>query len=486
MNLDFDKTRLTKKKGNYHTGDSIHLADPSLHARAQDYKRVLSGKMRAVAAQDIARIQASRGYIATRKYDGEFALVFFDGEKLISVNPGGTVRIGLPCFEEAEKLLKAAKVKSCVLGCEIYMQAENSKGLRIHQVVSVLRNPKSEADMERLGLAVFDVVEHDGEKIDSLKKAFGLLDKWFAKGKLVQVVEHVQTKKTDEILALLADWVIEKGSEGLVLQHDTANWYKIKLRHNLDAAIIGYSEGSDERKGLLHDLLVAVVRNDGTFHELTRVGGGFTDEERKEIAGTLRKLIVPSDYVAVNNDYVAYEMIKPGPVIELSCLDLITESSRGGPVNRMVLKWDGKRYNALSRMPLVSVISPQFVRIRDDKEASIEDANIRQVSEMVPVIATEKSAEDTTSAPSQILQREVYTKTMKDKLMVRKLLLWKTNKEEKPEFPAYVVYLTDFSPNRVDPLQREIRIAETESAARKHYERMAKENFIGGWGKLGE
>ncbi len=486
MNLDFDKTRLTKKKGNYFTGDSIHLADPSLHARAQDYKRVLSGKMRAVAAQDIARIQASRGYIATRKYDGEFALVFFDGEKLISVNPGGTVRIGLPCFEEAEKLLKTAKVKSCVLGCELYIQSENSKGLRIHQVVSVLRNPKSEADMERLGLAVFDVVEDDGEKIDSLKKAFGLLDKWFAKGKLVQVVEHVQTKKTDEILTLLADWVIDKGSEGLVLQHDTANWYKIKLRHNLDAAIIGYSEGSDERKGLLHDLLVAVMRNDGTFHELTRVGGGFTDEERKTIAADLKKRIVPSDYVAVNNDYVAYEMIKPGPVIELSCLDLITESSRGGPVNRMVLKWDGKRYNALSRMPLVSVISPQFVRIRDDKEATIEDVNISQLTDIAPVASAEKSAEDTTSAPSQILQREVYTKTMKDKLMVRKLLLWKTNKEEKPEFPAYVVYLTDFSPNRVDPLQREIRIAETESSARKQYERMAKENFIGGWGKLGE
>ncbi len=237
---------------------------------------------------------------------------------------------------------------------------------------------------------------------------------------------------------------------------------------------------------MLHDLLVAVVRNDGTFHELTRVGGGFSDEERKTIAADLKKRIVPSDYVAVNNDYVAYEMIKPGPVIELSCLDLITESSRGGPVNRMVLKWDGKRYNALSRMPLVSVISPQFVRIRDDKEATIEDVNIHQLTDMVPVVSAEKSAEDTTSAPSQILQREVYTKTMKDKLMVRKLLLWKTNKEEKPEFPAYVVYLTDFSPNRVDPLQREIRIAETESAARKQYERMAKENFIGGWGKLGE
>jgi hypothetical protein len=200
----------------------------------------------------------------------------------------------------------------------------------------------------------------------------------------------------------------------------------------------------------------------------------------------LKKRIVPSDYVAVNNDYVAYEMIKPGPVIEMSCLDLITESSRGGPVNRMVLKWDGKRYNALSRMPLVSVISPQFVRIRDDKEAVETDVNIRQLTELAPVTATEKAAEDPAGEPSTLLEREVYTKQMKGNLMVRKLLLWKTNKEDRAEFPAYVVYLTDFSPNRRTPLERDIRIAQTESAARKHLKRMAEENFIGGWEKVGE
>ncbi len=486
MNLDIDKPRLTKKKGDYYTTDSIHLADPSLHAKAQDYKRTLGGKMRAVSAQDIGRINASRGYLATRKYDGEFSLILLNGEKLISVNPGGTVRIGLPCFEEAEKLLKAAKVKSCILGGEIYMQAEQSKGLRIHQVVSVLRNPKSEADMARLGLAIFDVVEANGEKVESIKKGFQLADKWFGKGKLVHPVEHIATKKTDDILELMADWVIDKGSEGIVLQHDTANWYKIKLRHNLDAAIIGYSEGADERKGMLHDLLVAVMRTDGTFHELTRVGGGFSDEQRKEIAAEMKRRVVPSDYVAVNNDYVAYEMIKPGPVIELSCLDLISESSRGGPVNRMVLKFDGKRYNALSRMPLVSVISPQFVRIRDDKEATVEDVSINQLTEMVTVAAAEKPADDNAGKPSTLLEREVYTKQMKGNTMVRKLLLWKTNKEDKPEFPSYVVYLTDFSPNRVEPLQREIRIAETEPAARKHYKRLAEENFIGGWDKIGK
>jgi hypothetical protein len=65
--------------------------------------------------------------------------------------------------------------------------------------------------------------------------------------------------------------------------------------------------------------------------------------------------------------------------------------------------------------------------------------------------------------------------------MVRKLLMWKTNKEKTGQFPAYVVYLTDFSPNRENPLDRDIKIAPTEAAAKKHFEKLAKAKFVGGW-----
>jgi len=198
----------------------------------------------------------------------------------------------------------------------------------------------------------------------------------------------------------------------------------------------------------------------------------------------MKRRVVPADYVAVNNDYVAYEMIHPGPVIEISCLDLIPESARGGPVNRMVLEFDGKRFNALSRMPLVSVISPQFVRYRDDKEANVEDANIRQISDLTAIADADKPANDTELTPSKLLERTVYTKTMRGNRMVRKLLLWKTNKDEGPDFPGYVVYLTDFSPNRMNPLERDIRIAQSERSARQMFHEMAKKNFVGGWEKV--
>ena len=95
MNLKFDKKKFTCKY-DYCIGKSTDLEDPSLHVRAQEYKRKIGGLMRALPAEDIARMPRARAMFVSRKYDGEMALVFFDGTKIISVNPGGTVRVGLP------------------------------------------------------------------------------------------------------------------------------------------------------------------------------------------------------------------------------------------------------------------------------------------------------------------------------------------------------------------------------------------------------
>ena len=99
LNIDFDKERFTCKRGDYYVGKAGDLADPSLHLRVQEYRRKLSAMMKPLSGDDIFKIPKAKGYYATRKYDGEFTVVAWNGKKLISVNPGGTVRVGLPCFE---------------------------------------------------------------------------------------------------------------------------------------------------------------------------------------------------------------------------------------------------------------------------------------------------------------------------------------------------------------------------------------------------
>ena len=81
---------------------------------------------------------------------------------------------------------------------------------------------------------------------------------------------------------------------------------------------------------MLHDLLLGVVRPDGSIHTMARVGGGFSDEQRQELLVDLQGMVVDSEYAEVNSDHVAYRMVEPHWVIEISCLDLISQNTRGG------------------------------------------------------------------------------------------------------------------------------------------------------------
>lgn len=111
-------------------------------------------------------------------------------------------------------------------------------------------------------------------------------------------------------------------------------------------------------------------------------------------------------------------------------------------------------------MPLASVISPQFVRRREDKQSHPSDVRIDQVSDRVEVGLTDVDAKSFNLPRSAIVRREVFTKVLKGETMVRKFVLIKTNKSEtSDEFPAYVLHFTDFSPNRKDPLAREVIVS---------------------------
>ena len=76
LKLDFDKKKFTCKF-DYCIGKATDLADPSLHVKSQDYKRRVSGAMKALSAEDAFRLPKARGYFVSRKYDGENAMVFF-------------------------------------------------------------------------------------------------------------------------------------------------------------------------------------------------------------------------------------------------------------------------------------------------------------------------------------------------------------------------------------------------------------------------
>jgi hypothetical protein len=144
-----------------------------------------------------------------------------------------------------------------------------------------------------------------------------------------------------------------------------------------------------------------------------------------------------------------------------------------------------RKYNVITKLPLASIISPQFVRRRADKSVVSQDIRIAQVTDLVDVPGVNRDSRQMTLPVSEILRREVYTKELKGQSMVRKFLLWQTNKQTgNDEFPAYVAHYTDFSPNRKDALAREILVSSSRSQIKALFEELKQDNVKSGWQRI--
>lgn len=473
------------KLSNYATAPATGLNDPALLPLVRQYKRQVASRLFPLSQPDIDRKLPDAEYHVSRKIDGEFSVIVYRDGHLLTLNPGGTVRMGLPFLDEAKKLLDQSKVEQAVIAGELYVTNDENRRPRVHDVVSVARQPKSAEDLLRIRFAVFDIISINGDAVESdYADVWQRIEETFKLGESVHPVETVKLKGRQEVETQFEKWVEDQGAEGIVARSDSAGNFKIKPRHNIDAVVIGFTESTDDRQGMLHDLLLGVARGDGSVHALCRVGGGFPEEKRRELLSDLQDIVVDSEYAEVNSDHVAYQMVEPKWVVEISLLDLIAQNTRGGSINRMVLNWnkDASTYEVVRRLPLVSVISPQFVRIREDKSFNSADVRISQVTDIVPVAFSEISVSEMEMEASTVEQREVYVKTLKGQQLVRKFVRWKTNKvTEGGDFPAHVVHYTDFSPTRKVPLAREVRVSNSEEQIKQLYQELKDANIKKGW-----
>ena len=487
-----DKSRIDFKIGNYGVAPGTALEDTMWLPRVQAYRRQIGARMIAFDKSTAAKKIPGGQFFVSKKIDGEFNVLIFEKDQAILVNPGGTVRIGLPVLEEAASLLKKAKISNAMIPGELHVRCDDGKRARVHDVSRFARKPENQDQVDRLCFAPFDILELDDEEwaedFDATWKK--ITETFSGADRAVPGGETEMAEGAKGVLQHFDEWVEEEGGEGVVARSDERGWFKIKPRHSLDVCVIGFAEGTDDRAGMLHDLLLGIYRADGSVHVLGRVGGGFSDDERRDFLSDLRDLVVDSGYAEINSDRVAYEMVRPEWVIEISCLDLISNTTRGATIDRMVLEWEPDKeeegkgiWKTARRLPLCSVISPQFKRVRDDKTPGLESCRFSQLTDIVEIEMADATSEDLQLPKSELMKREVKVKELKGKLMVRKLTMWKTNKEEltRGEFPAYVVHLTDFSPNRKDPLKREIRVSDSKDQIFALFDSLAEKVFVKGW-----
>jgi len=186
--------------GPYRIGTVDDLNEDGLLRIVRMRRRQLGQMTMALDTESAKRRIPDGEYQISQKIDGEFTmLIYRDGEACI-LNPGKTLRAGAPFLDEAISHLKNAGVKKALIGGEFYVQRTEG-------------------------------------------------------GKLIHPVKTVIGENSAAVLKQYDAWVDEGGHEGVVARSPNAGVFKVKPKHNLDLAVIGFTESTDDRQGMLHDML---------------------------------------------------------------------------------------------------------------------------------------------------------------------------------------------------------------------------------------
>ncbi len=459
------------------------IIDAESQAKAAAYKKDFLKQFISINQNQIDQRLGGEKYYVTRKYDGEYAIIFFENKTAVTINRSGRVRQGIPCIDETAKVLTKAGVKEAIIPAEIYVY-EKDKRTRTSDLMSVLAGKD---DINKLRLAAFDLLELDNKvfKPETYQDTIERLKELLKGGEKIHPVDMVVAPTNKEVKDIYNKWVHEEFTEGLVVRSTMPFVFKIKPRHNLDTVIIGFTEGTGDQKGKVRTLLVALMPEAGQYQLAGHVGGGISENLKAELYKRFTKKIIRSEFIETDSNFVAFRMIEPETVMEVEVNDVIYETYNG-KITNSVLEITDDTYRLHSTVEGFSFIAPVFQRIRDDKKADEHDVRLSQIED---ISNSEPEDRETIDVPtrtvdmpkSKLMVRDVYRKDMGTKIMVQKYLIWKTNKEESGDYTAYVFYYTNFSSERKDPLQREVNISDSFEQLFKLKDKAAEENVKKGW-----
>ena len=430
-----------------------------------NYKSRVASRLRAVARDQIAAfVPDNVDFFVSAKLDGHFAGLSVKAGRATFYNRTGKA-LSLPRLEaEAVRLLTG----DVLLAGELHVSQEGRA--RSFHVSEALADESG----HDLRFAAFDIIGA-AEPLDAVLKK---LSQWLPAEGRIHCVAQTPVAGRAALLECYVELVEKQGFEGLVLRARDFPGYKIKPRHSLDMAIIGFSEGSGDQKGLLRSVLLGLMEEDGSMRVIARAGTGFSDEQRLDFLRRFRAMAAKSEFVEVSEKQTAFEMIRPELVAEVSCIDFLTQDG-GRPVAKMGLAFDPERgWLTLDPRPSVNFIAPVFLRLREDKSVVPHDVRLSQLTDLVEL---ESGARKGAGAPSQLLRRAVYVKETKGETAVRKFVAWKTNKEATGDFPPFVFMHVDFSPGRAEMLKQEINVAASEEGVLRTFEECVAENVKKGW-----
>lgn len=480
-----DENKVVTSLGEYVRGDVDSVTDPRVKAVADTWKKYVSARFTPVTGDQLDSLPHGKYHISI-KYDGQYFLYHYkDGEHVFCNSPKHRGLRGLPAGKEMGELMAAKGVREAFVVTELYVESGDGRRTRVHDLTRALSNPTEER-LEGVRAAVHDLMEVDGERYGEkpYSETYDRITELFGDGSLARPVPTAVEGDRSTLKAQYQKWVEQEGHEGVVARHETMGTYKVKPVRTVDAVVVGFAEGNSKNRGKVGTLLTALMRRDGTYQVLAHVGGGLTDEQRDDLMSELSEQVVPSQYTAATSDGRAFRMVSPTKVIEVEYVDALPENTRGDPVRKPVLHY-AQGWEVRQEMPLASLISPRFVRLREDKGVTPDDLRLEQLAEFVEIGDLDAGAEEIELAESEVLLRSVFTKGgAEGPPMVRKALLLDTRKGREEGFMRYVLFGTDFSPKRKAPLKTELSATDDWEQVQELFTSLTEKMNKKGWEEL--
>jgi hypothetical protein len=465
----------------------LALEDAALLELLTRYKRQVAKRYRIVEPDAITRLLPEESLFVSPKLDGE---LWFLVHRLSADGRGGDVALvayngrvlsGISCL----KGLSLSGQPPFVVAGELFVDTGTGERSRVHHVATTLADGTKEPN---LSFAAFDAVTEGERDVLALPytERLAKLRTWIGEGdarlKVVRTVEAAPS----EIVKRYREWVTEGTAEGLVVRSDRGLTYKIKPTTTVDAVVLAYGARITGEARQVRELQVGLLREDGTFQLVGSVGGGFSDEDRSRWLARLEPLEVKSSFRLANREGTLCRFVRPEVVVEVRVSDFLATDGWDVPLRRMSLSYDAQRgWEPITETRTPVLLHPVLMRERTDKKVDVGSVGFTQITAYLEGQGPDEEAKRHDVVASTVEARRVFTKVTKGETAVRKVVVVRTNKEHEGTHPPYVVFTTDFSPNRKTPLETALRTAKDRAGADALVASWLQENVKRGWEEVG-
>lgn len=449
---------------------------------AIEYKHRLSGKFVLTDPLKIAEIEGSNICI-TRKLDGEMRTVYFDGTTTVMFTTGGKEEKDFPCLEEFTKKLKAAGIKCAGFAAELNFIKPDASRSRVSDVIHAVANEELHGS---LALSPFDIlfiddskwqVEHYEKTYEKMVEIFGGFDR-LNHHSLVCPVQMERGTSSSDIAKVYKKWVLKEKAEGLVVHTEQPVIWKIKPLHSIDAAVIGYTSNENG----VRDLLFAVMEPSGIYRIFASGSNGLSNKQRKILEVNLSSLTVSSNLIYTDSQGVAFQMIKPEFVFEVTATDFANTNCLNDSFKNYIVEYSKENgWKMRGKVPGVATYNLSIVRLREDKKCVEPDIAVHQLQDLCPFPNAEKKIKPENLSDSTIVDRKVFYKQSGCRKYVKKFVLLKTNKEKTELYSKYILHFTDYSSHREEKMKISVWCSSDKRELQEKMEKMIYRSVKSGW-----